>query len=250
MPTRKRKKTASRKKTRTRKVASPGRLHDKEFPAETLSYRRARNALLAAEMKLRRQSEAVAAMRRALPAGGLVRTNYVFSAASDSANIGQVRMSELFAPGKNTLVIYSFMFGSMMERPCPSCTSILDALEGNAQHINQRMNLAVVAKSPLSRVLAFARERGWRRLRLLSSINNSYNRDYLAETDDGRQMPMLNVFVKRGDEIRHFWGSEMLYAPWDKGQEPRHVDFMWPLWNIFDMTPDGRGTDWQPKLNY
>ncbi|MDE1888525.1 MAG: DUF899 family protein, partial [Gammaproteobacteria bacterium] len=134
--------------------------------------------------------------------------------------------------------------------PCPMCTSMLDALEGNAQHIMQRVNLAVVAKSPLPRILSFAQERGWRRLRLLSSAGNSYNRDYFGEGEDGRQWPALNVFRKRGGAIHHFWSTELMFVPGEKGQEPRHVDFIWPLWNVLDATPEGRGADWHPKLSY
>jgi predicted dithiol-disulfide oxidoreductase (DUF899 family) len=99
-----------------------------------------------------------------------------------------------------------------------------------------------VAKSPLPRIVTFAEERGWRRLRLLSSAGNTYNRDYLAETAQGSQMPMLNVFHRDGETIRHFWGAELLYAPAEPGQEYRHVGTIEPLWNIFDLTPEGRGT--------
>ena len=106
----------------------------------------------------------------------------------------------------------------LAEGPCPSCTAFLDQLDGAAEHVTQRVNLAVAAKAPLGRILAFGRERGWRRLRLLSSAGTSYNRDYLAETSDGDQQPMLNVFRRDGDAIRHFWGSELFYAPAEAGQ--------------------------------
>jgi predicted dithiol-disulfide oxidoreductase (DUF899 family) len=119
-----------------------------------------------------------------------------------------------------------------------------------AEHVGQRVNLAVVAKAPLPRILAFAHERGWRRLRLLSSAGNDYNRDYLGETAEGWQMPMLNVFRRERGMIYHFWGSELLYAPTDPGQDPRHVGTIEPLWNLFDLTPDGRGTDWDEQLSY
>jgi predicted dithiol-disulfide oxidoreductase (DUF899 family) len=102
----------------------------------------------------------------------------------------------------------------------------------------------------LPRVLAFASERGWRRLRMLSSAGNSYNRDYLGETEDGSQMPILNVFRRDGGAIRHFWGSELLYAPTDDGQDQRHVGTIEPLWNLFDLTHEGRGADWDEQLSY
>jgi predicted dithiol-disulfide oxidoreductase (DUF899 family) len=238
------------------------------FPGESAEYRAARDRLLEQEAELRRATEAVAAARRELPPGGTVPEDYVFQGAGADGTPTDVRMSELFAPGKDSLVIYSFMFPRnreddrpgpaagrtallpLEEGPCPSCVAFLDQLDGAAEHVSQRVNLAVVAKSPLPRILDFADERGWRRLRLLSSAANSYNRDYLAEAADGSQMPLLNVFRRDGGAIRHFWASELLYAPTDPGQDPRHVGTIEPLWNVFDLTPDGRGTDWEEQLSY
>jgi predicted dithiol-disulfide oxidoreductase (DUF899 family) len=117
------------------------------------------------------------------------------------------------------------------------------------EHAAEHVNFAVVAKSPLPRLLTWRDERGWRRLRLLSSADNTYNRDYLAETPEGAQRPMLNVFHREGDAIRHFWGSELFYAPWDPGQDPRHVGTIEPLWNLFDLTPEGR-PDWNERMSY
>jgi predicted dithiol-disulfide oxidoreductase (DUF899 family) len=130
------------------------------------------------------------------------------------------------------------------------CTSFLDSLDGAAPHIMQRVNLAVVAKSPIARILDFTRARGWRSLRLLSSAGNTYNRDYHGEAPDGSQNPSLNVFTRRNGEIRHFFHSELLFAKSEKGQNPRHNDMMWPLWNVLDVTPEGRGKDWYPSLEY
>jgi predicted dithiol-disulfide oxidoreductase (DUF899 family) len=176
--------------------------------------------------------------------------------------------SELFAPGKNLLVIYSMMFPRaaddtspappggqtallpLAEGPCPSCTALLDQLDGAAGHAAEHVTLAVAAKAPLDRVLTFAAERGWRRLRLLSSAGTSYNRDYLAEAADGSQQPMLNVFHRDGDTVRHFWGSELFYAPADPGQEPRHVGTIEPLWNLFDFTREGRPATWHEQFSY
>ena len=229
------------------------------FPNESTAYREARNALLAEEMELRRQIERVAAHRRALPKGGEVKEDYVFEGES-----GRAKLSELFSPGKETLAIYSFMFGPERERPCPGCTHFLDALEGSTQHIQQRINLVVVAKSPVSRLQAFVRERGWRQLRLLSTAGNSYDRDYFGDSTAlsaamrGQQefkpgeewdMPILNVFRREAGTVRHFWGSEMLYVPPEPGQEYRHNDLLDPLWNMLDVTPEGRG-DFHPRLEY
>jgi predicted dithiol-disulfide oxidoreductase (DUF899 family) len=123
-------------------------------------------------------------------------------------------------------------------------------LDGAADHASQRINLAVVAKSPLARILAFAKERGWRRLRLLSSANNTYNRDYHGQTAEGWQRPMLNVFHRDAETIRHVWGSELFYAPTDPGQDPRHVGTLEPLWNLFDLIRQGRPSDWDEQLSY
>jgi predicted dithiol-disulfide oxidoreductase (DUF899 family) len=238
------------------------------FPGESAEYRSARDRLLEQEIDLRRAMERVAAARRDLPPGGVVPDDYVFAGVGADGSPAKIRLSELFAPGKESLVIYSMMFPRdpgddrpgavdgptarlpIVESPCPSCTALLDQLDGAAEHVSQRVNFVAVAKSPLPRILAFATERGWRRLRLLSSVGNTYNRDYLAETTEGHQRPMLNVFHREGESIRHFWGSELLYAPTDPGQDPRHVGTIEPLWNLFDLTPEGRPTNWDEQLRY
>jgi len=237
------------------------------FPGESTEYRAARDRLLEQEIELRRAMEALAAARRELPPGGAVPEDYVFAGAGADGVPTDVSLSELFAPGKDSLVIYSFMFPRdpgderpgpeggetallpLAEGPCPSCVAFLDQLDGAIEHAAQQLNFAVVAKAPLPRVLTFAEERGWRRLRLLSSGANSYNRDYLAETAEGHQRPMLTVFHRDGGVIHHFWSSELFYAPWDPGQDPRHVGTLEPVWNLFDLTPEGR-PDWDEQLSY
>jgi predicted dithiol-disulfide oxidoreductase (DUF899 family) len=77
-----------------------------------------------------------------------------------------------------------------------------------------------------------------------------YNADYHGETPDGDQIPALNVFVRRGRTIHHWYNTELLYAPAPPGQDARHVDLIWPLWNLFDLTPEGRGVDWYLELSY
>src|SRR5258708_34464022 len=157
------------------------------FPGESPEYRVARDRLLQQEVELRRATEAVAAARRKLPPGGVVPQDYVFQQAGPSGAPTEVRLSELFVPGKDTLVIYNFMFPRALddEQPCPHCTSMLDALDGAAQHIAQRVNFAVVAKAELSRILAHAQARGWRGLRVLSSAGNDHNRGYFGESAGG-----------------------------------------------------------------
>jgi predicted dithiol-disulfide oxidoreductase (DUF899 family) len=237
------------------------------FPGESVEYREARNRLLAQEIELRRITEAVAAARRELPPGGPTN-NYVFQESAQDGTPTEVRLSELFASGRDSLVVYSFMFPRdpgdrtpgpeggetallpLAEGPCPSCVALLDQLDGAIDHASQIINFAVVAKAPLPRLDTFAEERGWRHLRLLSSAGNTYNRDYLGETAEGWQRPMLNVFHRDGEQIRHFWGSELFYAPTDPGQDPRHVGSLEPLWNLFDLIPEGRPTDWEEQFQY
>ena len=241
---------------------------DIAFPGESAEYRAARDRLLEQEIELRRAMEAVAAARRRLPPGGIVPQDYVFQTQGPGGAPAEVRLSELFAPGKDSLVIYSMMFPRapgddrpgpaggqtallpLAEGPCPSCAAFLDQLDGAAEHASQHVNLAVAGKAPIERILTFATERGWRRLCLLSSAGTTYNRDYLAETPGGKQRPMLNVFRRDGDTIRHFWSSELFYAPEDPGQDPRHAGTLEPVWNLYDLTPEGRGTDWDEHLNY
>jgi predicted dithiol-disulfide oxidoreductase (DUF899 family) len=238
------------------------------FPGESAEYRAARNRLLEQEIELRRAMEALAAARRRLPPGGIVPRDYVFHGQRPHGGVAEVRLSELFAQDKDSLVIYSMMFPRdpsddrpgpaggqtallpLAQSPCPSCTAFLDALDGAAEHASQRVNLAAAGKAPIEHILTFAGERGWRHLRLLSTDGTTYNRDYWAETGDGEQRPMLNVFNRDGETIRHFWGSELFYAPEDPGQDQRHVGTLEPLWNLFDLTPEGRPAGWYEQLSY
>ncbi len=237
------------------------------FPGETAQYRAARAALLEREIELRRAMEDVAVARRALPMGGAVPEDYVFVGAGDGGAATDVRLSELFAPGKDSLVLYSYMFPrhpaddrpgpvsgesarlALEDGPCPSCTALIDQLEGAAEHVEQHVNLAIVARAPFSRLETFGRERGWKRLRLLSAAGNTYTRDYHGQSEDGASLPILNVFHRDGDEIRHFWGSELGSAPPEPGQDPRAVGTLETMWNLFDFTPEGR-PDFDEQLSY
>jgi predicted dithiol-disulfide oxidoreductase (DUF899 family) len=221
-------------------------MHVYRFPGETKAYRDARDELLRAEAALRDQVEAVAALRRALPVGAPPPVDYAFD---DVATGAPVRLSELFGD-KDSLVVYSYMFGPDAKAPCPMCTCFLDALDGNAQHIARRAALAVVAKSPAPRIAEIKKARGWKNLRLVSSAGNSFNRDYHGEETTGAQNSIIHTFVRRGGEVRHFYSSELEFIPAAEGQNQRHIDLMWPLWNVLDLTPEGRGKDWFPKLAY
>lgn len=217
------------------------------FPNDSADYRRAREALLAEEIELRRHVERVAALRRALPPGGLVTGEYRFESAQ-----GPATLAELFGE-KQTLVTYSYMFGPERDRPCPMCTAFIGAFDGNAADLRQRAAYAVIARSPVPKLQAFAAERGWRNTPLFCDTTGQFSEDYHARaTQDGEtfDIPALNVFTKQGDEIRHFYGGEMGGESADPGQDPRGAVDIVPLWNILDMTPEGRGTDWYPKLEY
>jgi predicted dithiol-disulfide oxidoreductase (DUF899 family) len=186
----------------------------------------------------------VAEQRRKLPPGGEVTKPYAFVGEN-----GPVDFAGLFGD-KNTLVTYSYMFGPQREKPCPMCTSLLSAWDGEVPDIQQRVALAVIARSPIERLMAFKRERGWHHLPLFSDTSGEFSRDYRAVTKDGGDDAAFNVFTRRGGAIRHFWGGEMNGASADPGQDPRGAPDLMPIWTILDVTPEGRGTDWYPKLIY
>ena len=212
------------------------------FPNESAQYRAARTALLQEEYELRRHLERVAAQRRALPAGGEVTGDYRFQGEE-----GPVSFADLFGD-KPTLGAYSFMFGPQRERPCPMCTNLLNSVAGVAADLDQRMSFVVIARSPIEKLVAFKKERGWTNLRLYADLNDAYSRDYHGLLPDGSEIPSLNVFTRRDGTIRHFWSGEMTQG--DPGQDPRGAPDLPPLWNVLDMTPEGRGGDWYPSLSY
>jgi predicted dithiol-disulfide oxidoreductase (DUF899 family) len=214
------------------------------FPNESAEYRQAREALLAEEIELRRHIERVAAQRRALPPGGELTKDYRFDGER-----GPVSLAGLFG-GKQTLVIYSYMFGPQRDRPCPMCTSLLNAWDGEARDVEQHVALAVMARSPIQRLLGFKTERGWRNLKLYCDVTGEFSRDYHALAPNGGDNPAFNVFTRRDGTIRHFWSGEMGLETSDPGQDPRGAPDLMPIWTILDTTPEGRGTDWYPKLDY
>ena len=212
------------------------------FPNESSEYRLARDALLAEEIELRRHIERVAEQRRTLPPGGVVPNDYRFAGES-----GPVSFSELFGD-KQTLAIYSYMYGPQREQPCPMCTSLMSAWDGNSLDVEQRIALVMVARSPIERLLKVKKERGWQHLKLYSDIDGGFTRDYVSADD--ADMPAFNVFTRQDGTIRHFWSGEMGGSTADPGQDPRGAPDLMPLWTILDCTPEGRGTDWYPKLSY
>jgi predicted dithiol-disulfide oxidoreductase (DUF899 family) len=212
------------------------------FPNESSEYRRARNALLAEELELRRHIERVAELRRALPPGGAIAEDYTFESEK-----GTVRLSDLFGD-KQTLVVYSAMFGPQRTRPCPMCTAMLTSWDGTARNLRERVALAVTVRSPIERFVDFKKERGWQNLPLYSDMKGDYTRAYVNPYDE--DVPGLNIFTRRDGTIRHFWSAEMNGEMADSGQDPRGAPDIEPLWTILDLTPEGRGSDWYPKLEY
>lgn len=225
-------------------AAELARRSDVRYPGESPEYRAARTALLAEEIELRRHIERVNALRRALPPGGAVERAYRFRGTG-----GDTDLRGLFGP-HDTLVAYSFMYGPHRERACPMCTSLLGPLDANARDVEQRVALVAIGRSPHGRLEAFGRERGWRGLRLFQDLDDAFSRDYHALTPGGEEIPALNVFVREGDRVRHFWGGEMTGETADPGQDPRGAPDLTPLWNVLDLTPGGRGADWYPQLEY
>ena len=225
-------------------AAELARLDPVQFPNESAEYRAARTALLAEEIELRRHIARVAAQRRALPPGGPVIGDYRFEGED-----GRTDFLGLFGD-KETLAIYSYMFGPERDRPCPMCTKTLGAWAVNAADIGQRIALAVVARSPIERLLGCKQDRDWRDLKPYSDLNGAYSRDYFGLLPNGSEVPSFNVFTRRDGTIRHFWGGEMTQATVNPGQDPRGAPDPAPLWTILDCTPEGRGADWYPKLEY
>jgi predicted dithiol-disulfide oxidoreductase (DUF899 family) len=225
-------------------AAELARSNPVRIPNESAEYRAARTALLTEEIELRRHIERVAAQRRGLPPGGEVIGDYRFEGEDGASDF-----AGLFGD-KQTLAVYSYMFGPQRERPCPMCTNLLGAWEGNAADIGQRVSLVVVARSPFKRLIAWKRERGWKNLRLCSDLNGAYSRDYFGVLPDGSEIPAFNVFTRRDGTIRHFWSGEMTGSTADPGQDPRGAPDPAALWMVLDCTPEGRGGNWYPKLDY
>ena len=212
------------------------------YPNESAQYRTARNALLAEEIDLRRNIERVAALRRALPAGGEIPKD--FELVSET---GRKRLSDLFG-GKNTLMVYSMMYGPQRESPCPMCTSFLSAWNGAAVNLRERVAMAVTARSAIERLKEYKRQRGFVNLPFVSDGSGEYTRSYVSADD--ADVPGFSVFTLRDGVVRHFYSGEMSGAMADPEQDPRGAPDLDPLWLMLDLTPEGRGSDWYPKLEY
>lgn len=225
--------------TPAKELVAKSRAHS---PNESPAYREARNQLLVEEIELRRHIERVAEMRRALPPGGVVEKAYGFEGES-----GPATLAELFG-AKDTLIIYSYMFGPARKKPCPMCTSFMGTWDKKMADIEQRVSFVTTARSPLDRLVDAKKERGWSRIRVFSDSSGDYTRDYVSAED--ADMPGYSVFTRKDGVIRHFWSGETSGEMADPGQDPRGAPDLDPLWNLLDTTPEGRGKDWYPSLEY
>ncbi len=212
------------------------------FPNESAAYRAARNALLAEEIELRRHLERVAAQRRALPPGGEIPQDFAFTSET-----GAVRLSQLFG-NKNTLMIYSMMFGPQRKSPCPSCTSFLTSWNGTAINLRERVAIAVTGRSPIERLQEYKKQRGLTNLPFFSDASGEYTRTYVNAED--ADVPGFSIFTRHNGTIRHFYSGEMSGEMADPGQDPRGAPDLDPLWSLLDLTPEGRDPHWYPKLDY
>ena len=201
-----------------------------QYPNESAEYREARDALAVAEAALIERVKTVAALRRKLPQGGGLKENYTFAWATADRLGESVHFDELFGD-RDSLIIYSFMFGPGWDKPCPSCTSVVDGFNPFAEQVGHDAAFVVVGKAPPERIHEWAVERGWNQIKLVSGFGCTFQADYGCQTEDDRQHAKLNVFRKTDDGIFHFWGSEI---------RDNDIDMVWAYWNLMDLVPAGR----------
>jgi predicted dithiol-disulfide oxidoreductase (DUF899 family) len=225
---------------------------------ESPAYRKARNKLVKAEIELKDQRERVAQMRRELPLGPKVATDYVFLEGprdlGEEGPITEVRLSQLFVKGKDELILIHTMFGAESPEPCNMCNMWADGYDAVAPHIEQQKNFALVTKKDIRSLRAWARGRGWRHIRLLSASSSTFNRDFNVEFSErvfdgpnGDQVPGVTVFKRLpNDDIHHTYSVEAAMVLY----EHRAIDLFTPVWNLFDLTPSGRAATWYPKTKY
>jgi predicted dithiol-disulfide oxidoreductase (DUF899 family) len=220
------------------------------FPNESDEYRAQRNALLELEVALRSQVEAVAQKRRELPLGGRIKEDYRFEQVDAHGQLREVAFADLFGE-HDTLLFYSMMFGPDWDAPCPACTSLVDGFNATHHSVVRSAAFAVVAAGGAEQLHRWAQRRGWNSIPLVSGARSSYMLDYAGDPDstDAAMVSIMNVFRRTPDGIFHTWASELVNRPMDNGH-PRHVDLLWPLWNLLDLTPEGRGDAPAPKQDY
>jgi predicted dithiol-disulfide oxidoreductase (DUF899 family) len=228
-----------------------GILRQTNLPNESEEYLLKRDELRRAEIDLRKQRERVAELRRQLPQGPVVE-DYVFEEVSAKLDAGdtprqKIRLSELFTTPDRPVVIYHFMFGKKQTKPCPMFTAWIDGFNGVAHHLAQNVDLAIVAAADLASLRSYARTRGWNRLRLLSAESSTFKYDLGSEDKEGNQDSAISVFTRDSDvTIRHCYTGHPWLAP---DITERGIDELTPIWNVMDLTRQGRGT-FYAKLEY
>jgi len=211
------------------------------YPNESREYRDARDSLLKDERELIDKSRAVAKKRRKLPLGGQLKQDYVFQWANDGKVGSRVKFSELFGD-KDSLLLYSFMFGPNWDNPCPSCTSLVDGFDRTWYQVSRNAAFVAIAKAPADRINAWARKRGWSQMPLVSGSDSTYQADYKCQGEsDDMQLPVMHVFRRQAGKIFHFWGTESM---------ENHLDTVWAYWNLMDYTPEGRPDILTPPQNF
>jgi predicted dithiol-disulfide oxidoreductase (DUF899 family) len=221
------------------------------LPNESDEYLYKREELRLAEIELMRQRERVAELRRQLPQGAAIQ-DYVFEEGPPNLDAGDtpirnVRLSELFSAPGRSLVVYHLMFGKKKKTPCPMCTLWIDAWNGVAHHLDQNLDVAIVAAADPIALRAHARARGWHRLRLLSCGANTFKYDLGSEDREGNQDSTVSVFTRDKDgTLRHFYS---VHPSLSTEIEERGIDLLCPVWHILDLTPQGRG-EWYADLDY
>jgi predicted dithiol-disulfide oxidoreductase (DUF899 family) len=221
-----------------------GTYRQTNLPNESAEYLAKREELRQAEIELMRQRERVAELRRDLPPGATIQ-DYEFlegpaALADGDEPVRKTRLSELFTAPDRALVIYHLMFGKKQTKPCPMCTAWIDGYNGVAHHLAQNVDFAIVAAADLPALRAHAGDRGWDKLRLLSAGESTFKYDLGSEDHDGQQDSTISVFTRESDgTLRHFYSGH----PWlGEDIKERGIDELTPIWNVLDLTPQGRGT--------
>jgi predicted dithiol-disulfide oxidoreductase (DUF899 family) len=205
-------------------------------PGASDAYVSARQDLLARERELRDQLERLAEARRALPAGAVL-PDYVL----DEGEQRRTHLADLF-DGHDTLVIYHMMFQPGDDEACAMCSMWVDGFDGVSVHLAQRASFAVVAKAPIDDIRAWAKRRGWTRVRLLSSYLSTFNADLGVEDPDGSQRPAISVFLREeGGTVRHAYTMQ---AGFSSTEQDRGIDLLSPVWQVLDLLPQGRNGWW------
>jgi predicted dithiol-disulfide oxidoreductase (DUF899 family) len=163
------------------------------------------------------------------------------------APIRTVRLSELFTGENRSVVVYHFMYGKRNTTPCPKCTLLIDGFNGVAHHLAQNLDFAIVAAADPSTLRAHARARGWDNLRLLSCGTNTFKYDLGSEDAEGNQDSTVSVFSRDSNgTLRHVYSAHPQLA---NNIKERGLDLLCPVYNILDLTPQGRG-DWYASFDY